>query len=205
MKPILVVVDDESDIREGYRDYFSDEFEVYSYAHPTDLITELKKGGPTPDLVITDFKMDGISGVELMQQLRAMGLESPILLLSGFVEKDVALEAVEQGVFAILEKPVDFVHLRQVVHRMLLEVELEQLRGEIRHQFLQLREVFDALAEVVFPMVDQKILDRLFIQAEGDEVKAKLNPKQVIAQLESQIDRLLDAEKKLMQLKRRGA
>lgn len=71
------------------------------------------------DLVVTDFKMAGINGVELIAKLRAMNAAVPLILLSGFVEP-LGMTEDSTGADAVLAKSAGEVgHLVRTVKRLL--------------------------------------------------------------------------------------
>lgn len=62
-----------------------------------------------PDLILVDFAMPGMSGGEVVRQLRAQGVQVPILMITGFADS-AALDTIEGGV-AVLRKPFESVEL----------------------------------------------------------------------------------------------
>ena len=71
------------------------------------------------DLVLTDLKMTGISGLELLQQLIALDSATSVILITGHGTIDSAKEALRTGAFEYLEKPVDEKQLLETVSRAL--------------------------------------------------------------------------------------
>ncbi|NTU42716.1 MAG: hybrid sensor histidine kinase/response regulator [Nitrospirales bacterium] len=57
------------------------------------------------EVVLTDFSMPGISGLELLEQVHAMDENIPVILITAYAEREVAIEALNKGVFAFIEKP----------------------------------------------------------------------------------------------------
>jgi len=56
------------------------------------------------DLVITDFNMPGLSGMDVLRALRAVRLDLPVVLTSGYIAEDTRIEALAAGAFAVLRK-----------------------------------------------------------------------------------------------------
>jgi len=202
MKPILCVVDDEREILSTYKDFFEDQYRVFSFDSPIKFIEALDSQEVLPDAVITDFKMPNISGIQMIKMVRERQLDFPILLLSGHIEKDVALDAIELGTFSILEKPIAFEKLQVVVERMIYGVELNRLRGEIRHIMFQIKEIYEGVREAILPHVPEEVLNRFFIEAEEGMIKRKLGLEDVLVQLDTKLDLLLKAEKSLLDLRK---
>jgi CheY-like chemotaxis protein len=59
------------------------------------------------DLVVTDLNMKGASGFQLAEQLRAFRPELPVIVMSGYVDDNLAAQATALGVAALLDKPTD--------------------------------------------------------------------------------------------------
>lgn len=57
------------------------------------------------DAVLTDVRMPEMSGVEFVQQMRKLGFAHPVLMMTGYADLNVALEAIRGGIFDLIEKP----------------------------------------------------------------------------------------------------
>ncbi|MCS6837233.1 MAG: response regulator [Bdellovibrionaceae bacterium] len=204
MRPILCFIDDEPEILDTYREFFAHQFEVQCYSNPQVFVKELQEGRCYPDAVVTDLKMPQLLGVELIKKIRRLGFEVPVLLLSGYVEKDVAIDAMGLGTYAILEKPAPIEKLQFIVERMIIEVQLSKLQTEIRQTILQLKEIYGSLQEALLPMIPAEILDRYFVEEISDKGKRQLGLDQVLGELEQKLDQLFEAERNLMSLKQRS-
>jgi two-component system NtrC family response regulator len=86
------------------------------------------------DVVLTDIRMPGMEGIELLARLKAMQPELPVIMLTAFGTIDSAVEAMRLGAFDYLTKPFSRDQLRASVRKAL---EVAELRSENR----QLREV----------------------------------------------------------------
>lgn len=70
-----------------------------------------------PDLVITDIRMDGMSGLELLYKLRSTLPEIDVVLITAFEEMQSAIDAIKAGAYDYLVKPLDLDQLENVVLR----------------------------------------------------------------------------------------
>lgn len=70
-----------------------------------------------PDIVITDVRMPRISGIELVQALRAEGFQMPILIISGYDDFAYVRSALKLGVTDYLLKPIKALELNQQLQR----------------------------------------------------------------------------------------
>ena len=87
------------------------------------------------DLVLSDIQMARASGMELLREVRARMPETPVVLITAFVEPGAAMDAIAQGATDYLAKPVDVMALRGAVagalERRRLTRENRQLRDEV--------------------------------------------------------------------------
>ena len=88
----------------------------------------LKHAGDV-DLVLTDLKLPGMDGLEMMAQLRAQNSRAPVIVMSAFGTVEVAVKAMKQGAVDFLPKPFSLDHLTVVVDKAL---EVRKLRDENR-------------------------------------------------------------------------
>ncbi len=81
------------------------------------------------DLVLTDLKLPGMDGLEMMEQLRSINAVAPVIVMSAFGTVEVAVEAMKKGAVDFLPKPFSLDHLAVVVEKAL---EVRKLRDENR-------------------------------------------------------------------------
>ena len=67
------------------------------------------------DLILLDLKMPELDGAETFGKIRARGIDTPVILITGFPESEVMNRALESGPFTVISKPVDINQLRKVV------------------------------------------------------------------------------------------
>jgi two-component system, LuxR family, response regulator FixJ len=103
--PVIAVVDDE----EAIRDALSDLLLVMGYSCQTFDRAEAFLAAHTPDrfdCLITDIRMPGMSGLELLERLRAAGSSMPVIVVTSFDDPLIRSRAIESGAHAYLTKPV---------------------------------------------------------------------------------------------------
>ncbi len=76
-----------------------------------------------PDILITDIRMPGLDGLELVKRIREKGMDLEIILLSGYAEFEYARTAMRWGVKDYLLKPVELEVLKQTLGRIVTEKE----------------------------------------------------------------------------------
>ena len=82
-----------------------------------------------PALILTDLKMPGLSGLELLDQIRPDYPELPVVIITAFATIQNAVQAMRAGAYDYLTKPIDYDELALVVSRVL---EHFQLIAEVR-------------------------------------------------------------------------
>ncbi len=78
-------------------------------------IERLKAGSVRPAMVVSDVRMPGYSGLDLLAILRCASWTLPVVLITAFGDEDTHTEARELGAIAVLDKPFDLDDLRAVV------------------------------------------------------------------------------------------
>lgn len=91
-------------------------------------------------VVITDVNMPGMNGISVMQQIKLLDADLPVILITGFGDIAMAVSAVKQGAYDFLEKPFNNEHILDVVKRALdkrsLTLENRKLKQELESQSL---------------------------------------------------------------------
>ena len=117
MKSVLVV-DDEASIRESLRRIL--EYEKYEVFLAEDGPSAIRESGANVfDIVLLDIKMPGMDGLEVLQRLKEMHQDMPVVMISGHGTIETAVEATKRGAFDFLEKPLDKDKLLIVIHNAL--------------------------------------------------------------------------------------
>ena len=123
MKFTILTIDDEENIRNGLADNFELEgYEVKQAASGKEGLQLIEKGDI--DLVITDLRMDGISGQEVVNQVTSKYPGIPIIVLTGHGSIEDATAAIKKGAYDFLTKPLDLTHLNKIVKNALQGREL---------------------------------------------------------------------------------
>jgi DNA-binding NtrC family response regulator len=114
----ILTIDDEENIRNGLADNFELEgYNVKKAANGKEGLNLIAKGDI--DLVITDLRMDGISGEEVVRHVTTENPGIPIIVLTGHGSIDDATAAIKAGAYDFLTKPLDLDHLNLIVKNAL--------------------------------------------------------------------------------------
>jgi len=119
----LLVIDDEKNIRNGLAEALQGDGYEVACAENGDEGWELFQNGDI-DLVITDLKMPGLGGDELLKRILAQAPGFPVIMLTGHGTVETAVTAMRDGAWDFLTKPVDLNHLSLKVKRALDNREL---------------------------------------------------------------------------------
>jgi len=100
----VIVVDDEASIRTAVEQWLSlSGFSVQLFSRAEDCLAQLPEH--FPGVILTDVRMPGMGGLELLEQLQARDSDLPVILLTGHGDVPMAVEAIRNGAYDFLEKP----------------------------------------------------------------------------------------------------
>jgi len=100
----VIVVDDEAPIRQAVEQWLTlSGFTVQVFARAEECLAEMPEH--FPGVVLTDVRMPGISGLELLARLQVVDKDLPVILLTGHGDVPMAVEAMREGAYDFLEKP----------------------------------------------------------------------------------------------------
>ena len=91
------------------------------------------------DLIISDFRMPGLSGLELLEMLRAEGRDIPLIMLTGYATIEHAVAAIKAGAADYITKPLQ---VEQLEHAVVQALELSRLKREnqaLREEVMEMR------------------------------------------------------------------
>ncbi|HXI03944.1 MAG TPA: sigma-54 dependent transcriptional regulator [Candidatus Saccharimonadales bacterium] len=84
------------------------------------------------DAIVTDVRMPGLDGLELLARLKAVSAETPVIVVTGHGTIETAVDAMKQGAFDFLTKPFPRDHLRLTLQRALEMARLRQENRDLR-------------------------------------------------------------------------
>lgn len=133
MKDKLLIVDDEKNIREGLQKALTlDGYDVMLASDGREALDRIEEGDI--DLVITDLKMPRLSGEELMKDALENYPYLPIIILTGHGTIENAVEAMRNGAYDFITKPLNIDKLSLIVKRALENSSLKRQNRELLNQ-----------------------------------------------------------------------
>ena len=123
--PKVWIADDDDAIRMILDEHLKSEgLDVSSFSDGELLLNELDKD--VPDLVISDIKMPGVNGYDLLKHLNNNYEDVPVIIMTAFTDMQAAVDAYGGGAFEYLPKPFDLEEASSIVNRALEKTDTEK-------------------------------------------------------------------------------
>lgn len=117
-RPIIACIDDDLTVLESLQDFLdASGFDTVGFSSAEEFLDS--DSPKTSSFLITDFKLGGISGAQLLQHLSTLGLRIPSLLITAFPDEHVQSQAVAAGALSVMSKPVPMGDLLARIHTIL--------------------------------------------------------------------------------------
>ena len=139
MLPTVLIVDDERHTREGLQQMLEEQYDVYLAENADQAFTLMES--ETFDLVLTDLRMPGKSGLKVIDKALALNNSPPVIMMTAYGNVPSAVEAMKRGAYDFLTKPVNLEKLEILMKRALesksLQTEVESLheRLDVKYSF----------------------------------------------------------------------
>lgn len=131
----ILIADDEADLR----DLLQDDLEASGYETAIAIdgraaMAHLERDQEIIDLLLTDVRMPGLTGDQLLIKMRELRPEAPVIVMTAFGSVEQAVEMVKAGAYQYLTKPFQTEELLRVVVAALAESEAQREQAKLRRQ-----------------------------------------------------------------------
>ena len=138
--PKILIIEDELSIRRVLKKIISEENKTYEVDEAVDGLEGLEMIQNTEyDLILCDIKMPKIDGVEVLEKVRKLKPEIPVVMISGHGDIETAVKTMRMGAFDYISKPPDLNRLLNTVRNALdlkvLVVENKNLKKKISQKY----------------------------------------------------------------------
>lgn len=121
----ILIIEDEASIRRVLKKIISEENELYKVEEAEDGLVGIEMISKTDyDLVLCDIKMPKMDGVEVLEKMKILKPEIPVVMISGHGDLDTAVNTMRLGAFDYISKPPDLNRLLNTVRNALDKKEL---------------------------------------------------------------------------------
>ena len=132
MKPKLLVVDDEKNTRDALRRALEDFFEVFVSMNMETTRNLLESD--SMDVVLTDLRLGSESGLDVLRLCQKQSPPPPCIVMTAYGSVESAVEAMRQGAYDYLTKPLDLDRAQLLLRRAVQTVKVEQENVQLRAQ-----------------------------------------------------------------------
>jgi two-component system, NtrC family, C4-dicarboxylate transport response regulator DctD len=139
----IIVVDDDKDIRVNTVDLLSTQYQkIIEFSSPQLALAEIYP--QMPAIILTDLRMPGGDGLEFSKAVKSIDPDLPVILMTGYGDITIAVDAMRHGVYDFIEKPVDTNRLlksiQRAVDKRLLSLSLLETRLQLeQHSSIESR------------------------------------------------------------------
>lgn len=173
----IFVVDDDRFVLESVTSLLREYgFTVHPFASGQEAVREFVL--EPVDLVLTDINMPGMDGIELLEKIRYLDHETPVLLMTAYADFDVAVKAIQKGAFDFIIKPYRPPALLNAVEKGVNYKRLTQIEKNYKIELEQTvakrtTELNDALGEIT--LLSQEVIKRLTSAVEMRDTETGLH------------------------------
>lgn len=105
------------------------------------------------DVVITDMKMPGLSGIEVLKKVRSINTEAKVIIATGYGDVETAIAALNNGAYAFFGKPIDLNDLMETLEKIEREPS-GQKKAKIEHarlamEYARLKQAYEDLLKLL--------------------------------------------------------
>jgi DNA-binding NtrC family response regulator len=142
----ILIVDDELIVRESLTKWFRQDGYRVESAEDANHAIKLMSEGPW-DLALLDIKMPGMSGLDLQKRLKEIDKNTGVIMITAFASVESAVQALKEGAFDYVTKPIDPEHLSHLVTNALKQKKLAEENVQLREQISDIGKASEIVGE----------------------------------------------------------
>jgi DNA-binding NtrC family response regulator len=142
----IMIVDDELIVRESLTKWFRQDGYRVESAEDANHALKLMNEGPW-DLALLDIKMPGMSGLDLQKRLKEIDKNTGVIMITAFASVESAVQALKEGAFDYVTKPIDPEHLSHLVTNALKQRKLAEENVQLREQISDIAKANEIVGE----------------------------------------------------------
>ena len=163
---VVAIVDDDPSVREGLSSLIrSAGLQVETFASAQEFLA--RPGAEAPSCLLLDLQLPGLSGLDLQKRMAEVGLEIPIVFLTGHGNIPASVQAMKAGAVEFLTKPVNEQDLLQAIQ------EARERDRRTRQQYAAMRELRDRYESLTAR--EQEVMQQVVSGLLNKQVAAELN------------------------------
>ena len=114
----ILIIDDDDEMRSVLKELLEEErFETECASNGYDALQKIAR--KPFDLIITDIEMRGLTGLDILPEMKKLRPEASIIVMTSFANEEVRRRSLEKGASGYLEKPIHTKKLKALIHEML--------------------------------------------------------------------------------------
>ena len=163
---VIAIVDDDPSVREGLSSLIrSAGLQAESFASAQEFLA--RPGAEAPSCLVLDLQLPGLSGLELQKRMAEVGMEIPIVFLTGHGNIPASVQAMKAGAVEFLTKPFDEQDLLQAIQEA---VERDRRTRQQHAEMRELQNRYDSLTAR-----EQEVMQQVVSGLLNKKVAAELN------------------------------
>lgn len=157
--PVVYVIDDDPDARQTLVSVVvSMRLEAVSFTNASEFLAAYVEDGPC--CLVTDLRMQGMSGLDLLRHLRTLKLVIPTIIVTGYAETPIAVDAMHAGAVTFLEKTAPQHKISMAITEALHVSERLLARKAERNRIIQIWDAINPEERRILKLVGQGKLNK---------------------------------------------
>ncbi len=147
----ILFVDDDAGILDAVSDFMTlENFEITTVNGGEKALSMLQD--KNYDLLITDLKMPGLSGIEVLKKAKEINSEIPVIVVTGFASLETAIEAVKDGAYDYITKPFDMEKFLNITDKAVKQKKLGDENKELMSNLISLDQQLESKLHQIFAL-----------------------------------------------------